>query len=344
MIDKGVHIVLKQIGFILAVMVSAALLGLPTFALARGGGGGGSGHGGGGGGRGFHGGPGSGRGISPGYHGYTGGYHGYNRGSVGYRGYPGYRGWGYPGYYYGWGYPYYGYGLGLGLGLGLGYGLSSGYGYSSYYGSGYPMYASSANTSTVPSSVLTASATTTSDPAAAKSQEFSDRGDTLFRTSNYEGATYAWRHAVVDDPQNPLLVLKLAQALFAMGKYEEAAGATQAAMRQLPKEQWSAIVSRYQELYGKPQDYTQQLKALEKAINKKPDDPALHFLAGYHYGYLSFYKQSIEQLEKAIQGEPRDEIAKQLREEMKRQLAAREIPPATLPPAPAPETYWTTPK
>src|SRR5262249_22353764 len=59
---------------------------------------------------------------------------------------------------------------------------------------------------------------------------FPEKGEDAFRDGDYEGAVYYWRHALLDDPQNPVLVMMLGQALFATGVYNEAAGATQAAM------------------------------------------------------------------------------------------------------------------
>jgi hypothetical protein len=78
----------------------------------------------------------------------------------------------------------------------------------------------------------------------------------------------------------------LAQALFAAGQYEEAAGATQAGMQMLPEEKWGVVIRGYQELYGDMQDYTNQIRALEKARTEKPDSPALRFLLGFQFGYL----------------------------------------------------------
>ncbi len=335
----------RQFGFIRVVIVSAILLVLPTSTFARGGGGGGISRGGGGGFRG--GGMGGGRVGGVGHYGGAGVGRGYGYGARGYgsgfRGPIGYRG-------YGWGYPYYGYGLGLGLGLGLGYGLSSGYGYGGY-GYGYPVYVYSPGaysgsayyvdgSNTAASPVVPTSNTTVSDNAAAgRAREFSDRGEAAFKKGDYEGAVYAWRHAIVDDPQNAVLVLLLSQGLFATGHYEEASGATQAAMRILPKEHWGAVISRYHDLYGNQKDYTKQLRALEKAVNVKPNDAGLRFLAGYHYGYLGFYKQSMEQLERVIQIESRDEVARQLLEEIKGKFKGSDsLPPA---PTPAKETTWS---
>jgi tetratricopeptide (TPR) repeat protein len=172
----------------------------------------------------------------------------------------------------------------------------------------------------------------------AASQPFVDRGEAAFLSGDYSGAVKALRHAVVDDPQNALITLLLGQALFATGSYEEAAGATQAAMRQLPKEQWGVIIAHYEELYGKPKDYTNQLHALEQAIKDKPESPALRFLAGFHYAYLGFATESVDQLEAGLKLAPRDEMARQLRHEMHGKLSNPTKPPAPLLPGLPAET------
>ncbi len=161
-------------------------------------------------------------------------------------------------------------------------------------------------------------------------KEFAEKGEAAFKAGNYQGAVYAWRHAVVDDPQNGLLTMMLGQALFATGKFEEAAGATQAAMHHLPKEQWGVVVGHYTELYGKTHDYTEQLRALEKAMKAKSDDPALRFLTGFQYAYLGFADQAIDQLNHAVKLAPHDEMAKQLRDSLRAKLTK----PAAIPPLP----------
>ncbi len=55
------------------------------------------------------------------------------------------------------------------------------------------------------------------------------------------------------------------------------------------------------------------MRALEKARNDKPGDPAIRFLLGYHYYYLGFHKEAFRELDKAIQIQPRDPFARQLR-------------------------------
>ncbi|MBI3862835.1 MAG: tetratricopeptide repeat protein, partial [Planctomycetia bacterium] len=163
-----------------------------------------------------------------------------------------------------------------------------------------------------------------------EAKEFVDRGEAAFKAGDYAGAVQSLRHAVVDDPQNALIALMLGQALFATGNFEEAAGATQAAMRQLPKEQWGVIIANYEELYGKRTDYTEQLHTLEKAIKDKPAEPALRFLAGFHYAYLGFATEAVDQLDAGLKLAPRDEMARRLRNEMRAKLANPTKAPAPL--------------
>ena len=151
-------------------------------------------------------------------------------------------------------------------------------------------------------------------------KELADQGKASFKKGDYAKAMYSFRHAVVDNPQDPKLLLLLAQSLFANGKFDEAAGATQAALHQLPKEEWGSVIAHYRQLYGRAEDYTAQLRVLEKAVNDKPEDPALRFLSGYHFAYLGFHKQAIDQLDRGLKLVPGDEMAKALREEASSKL------------------------
>jgi len=239
----------------------------------------------------------------------------------------------------------------MGLGLGLGYGLSSGYGYGyPGYASGYPasVYGNTTYVTVVESShppatqpttqVTPISATVVDEAAAARSRDFANQGVASFQKGDYDGAASGLRHAIVEDPGNPILLMELGMALFAMGKYEEATGAIQAGMHQLPPDHWGMVVIHYADLYANPQDYTRHLHGLEQGVKAKPNDPALRFLLGYHYGYLGFFKQSMEQLDKVIRIEPRDEMAKQLLNEIKNR---RSNPDSSYPaPQPAKETSW----
>ena len=125
-----------------------------------------------------------------------------------------------------------------------------------------------------------------------------------------------WQHAVVDDPSNGTLAMKLALAMFAVGKYREAAGTTQQVLVLLPQEKWVQAVSDYKKLYANPKDYVDQLKSLAKAAADKPNDPALRFLLGFHYGYSGRVADAVRELNKLVQLEPKDQLGRKLRDLM----------------------------
>jgi tetratricopeptide (TPR) repeat protein len=109
-------------------------------------------------------------------------------------------------------------------------------------------------------------------------------------------------------------MLLMAQALFAQGKYDDAAGAVQLGMQSLPENEWGNVIKNYPQLYPNVQNYTDQLKALENARNAKPDDPAMRFLLGYHYGYLGYPKQAVVEFDKALDLQPKDLGSQKLRD------------------------------
>ena len=144
--------------------------------------------------------------------------------------------------------------------------------------------------------------------------EFVATGEQAFKAGKYREAAQLWQHSLVDDPGNDAVLLLMAQSLFAQGRYADAAGATQMAMQLLPDNEWGNVIMKRNDIYGNPDEYSTQLKALEQARDAKPDDPALRFLLGFHYGAIGQSKQAIEELDKTIQLQPLDEGAKKLRE------------------------------
>ena len=231
-------------------------------------------------------------------------------------------------YWYGYGYPFFGYPF-LGLwGMYGGYG-SGGYGGGYGYGYGYPYYAYSPyGYGAYGTDELADANQVAQQPADSQIGEFAAAGETDFKSSNYEAAVRDWRHAILDDQSNGTLVMMLAQALFATGKYDEAAGAVQQAMQMLPEDQWGVVVKNYTELYPKVGEYTNQLRALEKAVKETPDSPALRFLVGYHYGYLGYPQDAIKQLDKAKTLAPQDEMAKRLYEQFQAKVDKKDEPSA----------------
>jgi tetratricopeptide (TPR) repeat protein len=167
-------------------------------------------------------------------------------------------------------------------------------------------------------------------------EEFAQIGEAAFKSRDYKGAVRAWKHGLVDDPQNSVLVLMLSQGLFATEQFRESAGAIQAAMQTLPQEKWDVVVKNFRDLYGKGEDYTAQVRSLEKAAREKSDDPALRFLLGYHYGFLGYPAEAVKQLEKCVKLAPQDESARKLLRVFEEKLPKpKETPGPSNPPATA---------
>src|SRR5258706_8146620 len=146
----------------------------------------------------------------------------------------------------------------------------------------------------------------------AEAYAFPRQGEEAFRAGDYKAATRAWRHAIVDEPNNGALLLRLSQALFASGEYDEAAGATQQALMLLPEEKWPAEFRAATRLYARPQDYKEQLKGLEKAVRENPDDPALRFELGFQYGFSGRRAEAVRELDKLLQLAPQDQLGRRL--------------------------------
>lgn len=154
------------------------------------------------------------------------------------------------------------------------------------------------------------------EDSAAQSGQFDRQGDEVFKARDYQGAVRAWQHAVVDDPNNGTLLMKLASAFFAAGQYREAAGATQRALMMFPEAEWGGIVSRYAESYSSRRDYSEQLRNLEKAVTANPKEPALRFLLGFYYGYSGHAADAARELDKLVSLAPQDQLGRRLRDVM----------------------------
>ncbi len=259
---------------------------------------------------------------------------GLNYGNYG-RGY-GYGGWnGYGGYGLGYG-RHGGYGfLPFLSGLGLGYGLGGyGLGYGGYglgyggFGPAYGGYYSPSYVQTVPQTITSdAQPASPADTSPANGTDFAALGESEFRAGNYQAAMMAFRHALVDEPNNAGLMLLISQCLFQMGQWTEAAGATELAMGALPEDTWGTVVENYPQLYGNIEDYTRQLKELESAVKQDPNSPALRFLIGYHFGYLDYPQQAVRELGKAVDLEGRDPAARRLHDIFAAKIGAPTVGP-----------------
>ena len=137
-------------------------------------------------------------------------------------------------------------------------------------------------------------------------------GESDFRAGKYDQAIGAFRHALVDEPNNAGLMMLIAQSLFQAGKWTQAAAATELAMGALPEDKWGTVVQNYTQLYGDVGDYTSQLKALEAAVKGKAGRPGVAVPARISVRILELSAASRAELDKAVELEGRDPAARRL--------------------------------
>jgi tetratricopeptide (TPR) repeat protein len=103
------------------------------------------------------------------------------------------------------------------------------------------------------------------------------RGKQAFAAQEYGRAERLFRKMAEKEPQNPLGYFLLAQAQFALAKYDEAARSIDAGLRLQPD--WPNSEFRTILLYGNHQnDFQEQLDHLHELVDQKPSDPVLLFV------------------------------------------------------------------
>jgi len=142
--------------------------------------------------------------------------------------------------------------------------------------------------------------------------DFQRRADAAFRQGRYDEAVRMANHAAVEMPDNGKLFLFMSQALFAVGDFGAAAGAAHQGMAMSDSKSWGTVVENFRQYYGNANDYTEQLRRLEKFAKEHPDAPYARFLLGYHYGFLGHEKEARAELAEAVKLEERDELAGRL--------------------------------
>jgi hypothetical protein len=99
-------------------------------------------------------------------------------------------------------------------------------------------------------------------------------------------------------------------ALFALGRYPEAAATLNAVLASAPGMDWTTMSS----LYGSVDSYTAQLRKLEGACQSSPGDAAAHFVLAYHYLVGGHVDLAREALKVVVAKQPGDLVSKRLLE------------------------------
>jgi hypothetical protein len=118
------------------------------------------------------------------------------------------------------------------------------------------------------------------DDPRAESARLIGLGREAFAAGEYGRASQRFRQAATVVPKDPQAHFLLAQALFALGKYQAAVDAINAGMALQPN--WPAFRFQPLEMYGaNVADYPAHLRRLEDTLHRFPGDPVLLFLYAY---------------------------------------------------------------
>jgi tetratricopeptide (TPR) repeat protein len=129
-----------------------------------------------------------------------------------------------------------------------------------------------------------------------------------FRAGNYEQALQRTEEALAKTPKDPILHEFRALALFALGRYQDAAAPLYSVLAVGPGMDWSTMAG----VYASVDTYTAQLRALEDFHRQNPDNAATSFVLAYHYLTCSHLEAAANQLDNVLRINPQDLVAQRL--------------------------------
>lgn len=177
-----------------------------------------------------------------------------------------------------------------------------------------------------PITVIASKQPEVSEEAAATAAEASaaalDRARTAFHAGDYLTAASAAEEAISLNPGDPVPHEFRALTLFALGRYDDAAGVLHSVLASGPGWDWETLIGNY----GDPDRYTDQLRKLEDYVLAHPDSPAPHFLLGYHYLVGENLPEAHQMFDRVATLQPADSVATQLRSLLSESAPSSEEP------------------
>jgi len=182
-----------------------------------------------------------------------------------------------------------------------------GWGYSNYYN---PYYGG--NTVVVEQPVVYDYSQPIDAQTVPPEQAVTDQAVTTFDTAReaFKGGDYPRALDLVDQalkstPNDPTLHEFRALTLFALKRYDEAAAPLYAVLSVGPGWDWTTLIS----LYGDPETYTQQLRALEAFTVQNPNSAPAHFVLAYEYLTIEHADTAVKQLKIVSTLQPKDTLS-----------------------------------
>lgn len=135
-----------------------------------------------------------------------------------------------------------------------------------------------------------------------------DKALEAFRSGDFPGALEGMNAALKLNPTDVLMHEARATVLFAVGDYNSAAAVLNSVLATSPGFDWTTLIG----LYGDPEQFTKQLRALEGHVKAKPNDAAARFVLAYNYLVMGESEAAADQLEKVLELQPRDSTSRKL--------------------------------
>ena len=132
-----------------------------------------------------------------------------------------------------------------------------------------------------------------------------DAARTAFKHGDYPTALKQADATIKLMPDDAVAHEFRALCLFALKRYDEAAGVLYAVLAAGPGWDWQTMSS----LYSSPDAYAHQLKVLESHVSAHANDAAGHFVLGYHYLCLGEAAAAAQQFDAVVQIQPQDQVA-----------------------------------
>ncbi len=129
-----------------------------------------------------------------------------------------------------------------------------------------------------------------------------------FYKGNFEAALALADQTLAQHPKDAAVHEFRALALFALGRFHEAAAPLYAVLSVGPGWDWTTLVS----MYPGVDIYTEQLRALEAHTRSNPDDAAARFVLGYHYLTAGHTEAAVRQFEEVARINPQDRVSQML--------------------------------
>jgi tetratricopeptide (TPR) repeat protein len=135
-----------------------------------------------------------------------------------------------------------------------------------------------------------------------------DQAREAFKREDYAEALGLVDQALRQSPNDPTLHEFRALALFALGRYDEAAAALYSVLSVGPGWDWTTLIG----LYSNPEAYTQQLRDLERYTSEHPQSAAPRLVLAYHYLTEGHADAALGPLKAVVALQPKDKLSAQL--------------------------------